>query len=612
MRPARAVRPTLSPKIGFGLVSSLSRRVSGRAGFRLAAFEVASSALALTFALVPSLALALALAFVLVAVPSAAAQDDIASRRASAQDQFERAEAQRSALEAKAERTRSVRDYEDLVSAYRRVYLITPNAVEVPPAIKNVADLYRRMGEQFEASYFQSAIKTYEYLIHDYPASSLREEALLAIAEIRKKNLSPSDRTQLDLAQQNYEDFLEQYPHSANAAQARKALAEIAAAKKAPAAPQVASAARAGAHAPMGTAGTAAGAATERLWERAPEQLRERAAGAALSNASANSAATGIAATGGAITSGATASSSTASNVTTISSATGSAATSGSEPEQGSEVSRVRVWNADNYTRIIIELGGKAKYQAARISDPDRIYFDIDNAKLSSELLHDPIEVPSGGYLKAVRVAQNRSDTVRVVLDVAKVKDYSVFELAGPDRLVVDVYGPGTHDTATANSSAKPAADSGASASAKPAAKASAKAAPAPAVTSAAHPVTAEIRPSPIPTVGLLPIPAKFTAALTPMPVSARLNDWRRRRRFRIGEGNGGKDWSAARRKADPRGRAIPDARLGIEDWPHRDRPRPWRPRYRHDRPDGLDGKRPLPGRSAATGEADRAEASFR
>ncbi len=73
----------------------------------------------------------------------------------------------------------------------------------------------------------------------------------------------------------------------------------------------------------------------------------------------------------------------------------GSAATSGTEPEQGSEVSRVRVWNADNYTRIIIELGGKAKYQAARISDPDRIYFDIENAKLSSELLHDPVEVPS-------------------------------------------------------------------------------------------------------------------------------------------------------------------------------------------------------------------------
>jgi len=492
MRPAGAVRPTfLNPKIGFGLVSSPSRRVSGRAGFRLAVFEVASFALALSFALIPSLALA----FVLVAVPSAAAQDDIASRRASAQDQFERAEAQRSALEAKAERERSVRDYEDLVSAYRRVYLITPNAVEVPPAIKNVADLYRRMGEQFEASYFQSAIKTYEYLIHDYPASSLREEALLAIAEIRKKNLSPSDRTQLDLAQQNYEDFLEQYPHSANAAQARKALTEIAAGKKAPAAPQVTSAARAAARAPVGTAAGTAGPAMGTTTSTGTGTAARTVAGAAPSSA-------------------------TPSSVTT-----NSGATSGSEPEQGSEVSRVRVWNADNYTRIIIELGGKAKYQAARISDPDRIYFDIENAKLSSELLHDPIEVPSGGYLKAVRVAQNRSDTVRVVLDVAKVKDYSVFELAGPDRLVVDVYGPGTHDTAAANSSAKPVADSGASANTKAAAKASAKAGLAPAVTSPAHPVAAEIRPAPIPTVGLLPIQAKFTAALTPMPVSARLND---------------------------------------------------------------------------------------
>ncbi len=482
MRPARAVRPTfLNPKIGLGFAFSMSRRVSGRAAFCLAAIELTSFALALSFALI--------LALALVVVPSAAAQDDIASRRASAQDQFERAEAQRSALEAKAERERSLRDYEDIVSAYRRVYLITPNAVEVPPAIKEVADLYRRMGEQFEATYFRSAITTYEFLIHDYPASSLREEAQLAIAEIRKKNLSQSDRTQLDLAQKNYEDFLEQYPHSANAAQARKALAEIQAAKKATAAPEAASATPAGARAPLGTgAGTATGKGAGTI--------------------------TGTGAAGAALSSG-----------TTSSAATASAAPSGTEPEQGSEVSRVRVWNADNYTRIIIELGGKAKYQAARISDPDRIYFDIDNAKLSSELLHDPIEVPSGGYLKAVRVAQNRSDTVRVVLDVAKVKDYSVFELAGPDRLVVDVYGPGTHDAATANSNAKPVADSGASPSTKPAAKATAKAAPAPAVTSAAHPATAQILLASIPTVGLLPLPAKLTASLTPMPVSTRLTE---------------------------------------------------------------------------------------
>ena len=45
-------------------------------------------------------------------------------------------------------------------------------------------------------------------------------------------------------------------------------------------------------------------------------------------------------------------------------------------------VSHIRIWNADTYTRIIIDLGDQAKYQTARISNPDRIYFDIENARL--------------------------------------------------------------------------------------------------------------------------------------------------------------------------------------------------------------------------------------
>ena len=440
MRPGRASRPTLSQKIGLAFASSV------------ASFSAVPIALTLILAVAP--------------IPSAAAQDDVTSRRASAHEQFERAEEQRAALEAKTERERSLRDYESLVSAYRRVYLITPNAVEVPPAIKNVADLYRRMGEQFGASYFGSAIQTYEFLIHDYPASSLREGALLAIAEIRKKNLSPSDRAQLDLAQKNYEDFLEQYPHSSSAPEARKALAEIQAARKAGVAREQDGASISAARASRGTGAGSAAAGTS----------------------------------------------------------AGGASAGGTEPGQGSEVSRVRVWNADNYTRIIIELGGKAKYQAARISDPDRIYFDLENAKLSNELLHDLIEVPSGGYLKAVRVAQNRSDIVRVVLDVAKVKDYSVFELADPDRLVVDVYGPGARDGATANSSAKPSANSSVSANAGSGAKASAKAATA-APPSAVRPATAPVAAAPVLAVGLLPLPAKFTPSLRPMPVAARLNE---------------------------------------------------------------------------------------
>ena len=401
-------------------------------------------------------------------VSPAAAQEDYLSRRAAAQGQFERAEALRATLETKTERERSVRDYQNLVSAYRRVYLITPRAAQVPSAIKNVADLYRRMGEQFEPKYFDSAIENYQFLIRDYPESKYREEALLAIAEIRKNNLS-----QPDLAQKNYEDFLQQYPHSSFAPQARKAMAQIQsdkiqAGEKANAAPEQASAAGG----PRSSLGTAA-------------------AGVALAGAAAGEAA----------------------------------------PEQDSEVSRVRIWNADNYTRIIIELGGRAKYQAARISDPDRIYFDIKNARLSNELLHQPIEIPSGSYLKAVRVAQNRSDVVRVVLDVAKVKDYSVFELADPDRLVVDVYGPGASATAAANS----VANANPKASAKTtvytpgtsAHGASASAAVASGSRSSAPPLStlkkARLETPPGPALGLLPLSAKASTSLLSMPALPRV-----------------------------------------------------------------------------------------
>ena len=96
----------------------------------------------------------------------------------------------RTDLEAKTERERSVQDYKQLIIAYRHVYLITAHAAEVPQALKEVGDLYRRMGEQFENSYFNSAVETYEFLLHEYPTSRYREDALLAIAEIEKKRQS--------------------------------------------------------------------------------------------------------------------------------------------------------------------------------------------------------------------------------------------------------------------------------------------------------------------------------------------------------------------------------------------------------------------------------------
>ncbi|MGH9680866.1 MAG: hypothetical protein ACRD4Y_13025, partial [Candidatus Acidiferrales bacterium] len=54
-----------------------------------------------------------------------AAQTNSPARRELAKEQFDRAESQRQALEAKPENARTVKEYASLVSSYKRVYLIT-------------------------------------------------------------------------------------------------------------------------------------------------------------------------------------------------------------------------------------------------------------------------------------------------------------------------------------------------------------------------------------------------------------------------------------------------------------------------------------------------------
>src|SRR5437660_204790 len=129
--------------------------------------------------------------------------------------------------------------------------------------------------------------------------------------------------------------------------------------------------------------------------------------------------------------------------------ASGAIVAAGTPSMQEEEVRRVRT-SKKNRGQVIMELGGRVQYQAARLSDPDRVYFDIKHARLSNELLRQPVDVPSGRCLKAVRVAQKSADVVRVVLDVAPVKDYYVSELVVPDRLVVDVHASADNTAANA------------------------------------------------------------------------------------------------------------------------------------------------------------------
>ncbi len=312
----------------------------------------------------------------------ARADNNTPERRETAKDQFDRAEKDRQALEAVPENARTLKQYASLANTYKRVYLITPHAAEVPDALNEVAELYRSMGDLFDVKYYQSSVDAYQFLLHEYPTTHFREQAMLAIARIAEEDLHDAA-----LAQKTYEQFLQMHPHSERAAEVRVALEKL------------------------NKENTPSSAAPQRV-KTILSSDRETPKSAATDK-----------------------------TPPTTDTRTGSPEeirpASGAVPQ----VSRVRTWNADTYTRIVIDVGSQVKYQAARISGPDRIYFDIEGAKVDPALLHKPIDLENGGYLKTVRIAQNQTGVVRVVLEVNRAKDYSVFLLPDPYRLVVDVYG---------------------------------------------------------------------------------------------------------------------------------------------------------------------------
>jgi N-acetylmuramoyl-L-alanine amidase len=88
---------------------------------------------------------------------------------------------------------------------------------------------------------------------------------------------------------------------------------------------------------------------------------------------------------------------------------------------------------------VVIDLERKVKLTYDRIASPDRLWIDLEGTRLHPNLRARSFPV-GDGLLEQIRIAQNKDDVVRVVLDFKDVKDHSVFYL-DPTRLVIDVKG---------------------------------------------------------------------------------------------------------------------------------------------------------------------------
>jgi N-acetylmuramoyl-L-alanine amidase len=352
-----------------------------------------------------------AIALAILFCGGGALRADTATPREKAKEQFDKAQKDRAALEVIPEQQRTLDQYEQLVKSYRRVSAFTAGAPEVPFSLLIVGDLYREMGNRFDRKYFQSAVDTYQFLLHEYPESRYREDALFNVAQIEKDDLGDPS-----LAQKSFEEFLKLHPHSPRAKDVQAALAEIANAKQ-----------TAKRNVPVSTPA-----------QKDPQALpNSTPAPGLVANQSAASQPKGGTSSGTA--------QNPDSNSTTNPNAPLTQQVSPTEqmeepsPGRIAEVREIKSWTTPDYTRIVISLDAPVKYQAARISNPERIYFDVKNARLGRTATSAPVQV-EGDVLKGVRVAQNQAGVVRIVLEVSKIKDYSVFLLRDPYRMVVDVY----------------------------------------------------------------------------------------------------------------------------------------------------------------------------
>jgi N-acetylmuramoyl-L-alanine amidase len=103
-------------------------------------------------------------------------------------------------------------------------------------------------------------------------------------------------------------------------------------------------------------------------------------------------------------------------------------------------VSEIRYWSNEDYTRVVVQLDREIEFRKHILSQPARIYFDLQDTRLRSALNGKTYPV-NDVFIKQVRVAQNSPDMVRLVLDFEKINKHTVFALYDPFRIVIDTLG---------------------------------------------------------------------------------------------------------------------------------------------------------------------------
>lgn len=308
-----------------------------------------------------------------------------------AETQFNKAEAERQTLGGRAEQARTKREYQTVITSYRRIVLEAPTSSKAEGSAFLVAQLTAEMGRHFQDDMaLYSAVREYKFLRREYPGSKHRIEALLAIGEIYKNDLGLESE-----ANAAFGELIQRYPHSELVKEAKAEL-QADSSKDARATAPVSDSGD-DAKSPGSTGDKPETAAKQPEPKSTPEVQRSQATG------------------------------------------------SNDKPVR---VRDVQYWSTPDYTRIAVKLDQSVRFESQRIDRPERIYFDLKNAKLSSHLMGQTFDVEDG-VVKKVRVAQYKPGRARVVVETDDHASYNASVVLNPPRLVIDVHAEEKHASAT-------------------------------------------------------------------------------------------------------------------------------------------------------------------
>lgn len=113
--------------------------------------------------------------------------------------------------------------------------------------------------------------------------------------------------------------------------------------------------------------------------------------------------------------------------------------------QSASRILAVRVWPAQDYTRITLEGADTLRFSHQIVKDPERLVVDLEGIEFNSILQNLPQKISeTDPYIKLIRAGRNRPGVVRLVVELKSEIKPQVFSLppAGSygHRLVLDLY----------------------------------------------------------------------------------------------------------------------------------------------------------------------------